>query len=92
MQGYRKEQLFHTKRRSGRDRESNPEPPAWQAASLDARPSTTPIGMTITVLGGLSLVNTLVRTLTERNSVVRVVGHDCSALLLSCEGLEGNAH
>jgi hypothetical protein len=42
MQGYRKEQLFHTKCRSGRDRESNPEPPAWQAASLDAQPSTTP--------------------------------------------------
>jgi hypothetical protein len=42
-QGYRKEQLFHTKHRSGRDRESNPEPPAWQAASLEARPSTTPI-------------------------------------------------
>jgi hypothetical protein len=42
-QGYRKETLFHTKRRSGRDRESNPGHLLGRhAASLDAEPSTAP--------------------------------------------------
>jgi hypothetical protein len=36
-----KSQLFHTNHRSGRDRESKPGPPAWQAAALTAQPSTT---------------------------------------------------
>jgi hypothetical protein len=33
-----KSHLFHSKRRSGRDREIEPEPPAWQAAAQTAQP------------------------------------------------------